>query len=372
MRDTNREVADTTRKQRKPIATGLSAILDWLEFTVWSLTLPEVIEQLLQLTPTDFRHTGAGAYGYRDKYALLQNEHVTILTNGRDDQGVHVCLSGQGCAYLLQRVSIQTLTDRVLRAGGQFSRVDLALDDKESAWYTVPQLIRHAQHKEIICAWREINWDHAISASKADLTKEIVYMGSARSDLSLKIYNKTLEQQKKPLSPEEGAALPASWTRWEFTCRRKKAQALMLELADNHFALGQTFAALLHGAMRIAKANPADSNRGRWATRQKWIAFIGETQPLKLTVSKPKATIQRSVNWLVKQVIPTLAGVLQTADGPAKVFDLLAESDQSMPAHINAMVQDYNAQLDESVLYYPVRKQHLDYVKQILARCLAV
>ena len=51
--------------------------------------------------------------------------------------------------------------------------------------------------------------------------KEVVYLGSLKSDFSLRMYNKTLEQRKALLDKEAIAALPERWVRWEFTCRRK-------------------------------------------------------------------------------------------------------------------------------------------------------
>ena len=112
---TNSRVDDTMQQSSNGGVLGLTAILDWLEFTFHSLSFRTIVEEVLELSLEDFIHTGTGSYGYRDKYVLAQNHHISILANGTEQQGTHVILSGQGCQYLLARLSVATLIHNVLR-----------------------------------------------------------------------------------------------------------------------------------------------------------------------------------------------------------------------------------------------------------------
>lgn len=367
---TNSRVDDTMQQSSNGGVLGLTAILDWLEFTFHSLSFRTIVEEVLELSLENFIHTGTGSYGYRDKYVLAQNHHISILANGTEQQGTHVILSGQGCQYLLTRLSVATLIHNVLRFDGQFSRVDLALDDRDSAWYTVPQLIQHARRSEIICKWREFSIDTGLSSRSSATTKEILYLGTARSDLSLRIYNKTLEQRKHLLDKDAIAALPPQWTRWEFVCRRRKAQAVILELLRRDFALDAVFADLLAGSMRIARANVTDSNRGRWATRKKWLNFVGQAQALRLTVPDLPNSIKRKTSWLQKQVMPTLAGLMQTKDGFARLLEMLAAAHEIIPVSLWAMVNEYNEQVkDDDSVRNVVTERYVEYVLELLRHC---
>lgn len=142
MRYTNRQVANTEEMAQSYTVADFAVFIDWLEFTVCGLSLAAVLEDILGLSMNQIIHTGGGNYGYRDKYVFAQNKHVVLLAGGSEQHGVHVQLSGQGCACLFQSIAVSTLMERVLKYDGHFTRMDLALDDKACAWYSVPQLVQ--------------------------------------------------------------------------------------------------------------------------------------------------------------------------------------------------------------------------------------
>ena len=129
MTHTNRQVTNTDPSARMQSAADFAISFDWLEFTICDSSLTAVFEQVLQLPAGQFMHTGPGNYGYRDKHVHVHNKYVVVLSGGTAQQGIHVQLSGQGCAYLLNHLPVQQLIHNVLQANGRFTRVDLALDD---------------------------------------------------------------------------------------------------------------------------------------------------------------------------------------------------------------------------------------------------
>ncbi len=371
MTHTNRQVTNTDPSARMQSAADFAISFDWLEFTICDSSLTAVFEQVLQLPAGQFMHTGPGNYGYLDKHVHVHNKYVVVLSGGTAEQGIHVQLSGQGCAYLLNHLPVQQLIHNVLQANGRFTRVDLALDDKECVWYSIQQLLRHIRSKEIVSRWKEVTTDISQLLHNNAACKEIIYFGSSRSDFSLRIYNKTLEQRKSLITPEDIAALPSHWVRWEFTCRRKRAQALIQEIMTQQFAMGQVFADLLCGSMRIVRSDGTDSNRSRWPNRHKWQKFIGAAQPLRLYVPAQQNNLTRTAAWLKKYIVPTLAALLETKDGFARLLDMLSDGKHMVKKHQWVQVAAYNERVknDDTILNV-VQSDSMDYTVSLLDKLL--
>ncbi len=371
MRDTNRGVVHTQPNGKQRSAADFAVSIDWLEFTVCGVDRDVVAEQILQLPASQFVHTGGGNYGYREKYVLAQCKHIVLLTDGTDAQGIHVILSGQGCAYLLQSISARQLLENVLAYEGHFTRIDLALDDKECVWYSVPQLIRYIGRRELVSRWKEVSVDTSKALHNGEARKEVVYLGSLKSDFSLRVYNKTLEQRKALLDKEAIAALPERWVRWEFTCRRRQAQQLALELLERDFALGEVFADLLCGSMRLVCSDGNDRNRSRWPMREKWRKFIGAARPLRLYVPPVEKDLQRTKGWLKKYVAPTVAAMMQSKDGVARFLEMLAEGQFVVKPQQWARIADYNRQVQhDTAVQNVVRHSCVPYVQQLLEKII--
>ena len=262
----NKGVTATSQSLANAGASRAEVLLDWVAFTIWEYSMQEVAEQILCLPAEDFLHTELYMRGFRDSYKFTQCSGITIATNGLPEQGIHVTITGQGCALLFSNMSPAVFVQNVLEHQGRFSRVDLAMDDYDSIWYTVPHLVKYLQRDELICRWKTYTIHQGGSIGNKQNKQEALYLGSAKSDFYLKIYNKTLEQQQKLIDTEAVENLPAHWTRWEFCCRNKQAQTLMESLLEYDFRLGEVFAGLLKNSMRICKANN-DTNRWRWPIR---------------------------------------------------------------------------------------------------------
>ena len=366
---TNSGVERTATKGKKTDIADFAIILDWLSFTIFGHSLQVVLEDVLGFGRDDFFHAGAGSYGYREKYVLKENPYVTVFTDGREDQGIHVQISGQGCQFMLRRLQTELFTN-VLEYDGQFTRVDLALDDREARWYTIPQLMGHIRRQEIVSCWKKAEVDTGLGLSRGELQKQVIYLGSPRSDFSLCIYNKTLEQKSSGrLTPQELEQLPQGWIRWEITCRHRRAQSLVEKLLERGMA-GEVFAGLLRGAMRIVRRNELDSNRRRWPEREKWWQFVGQAEPLVLYVPPVEQALKRKVKWLQNQVAPTLAALCQMKNGTALVFEAIAMGQSFIKAPLARQVEVYNQQVkDDASVRNLVRRPYADYVLELLRNC---
>ena len=212
----NKGVTATCQTPANADAPRVRVLLDWVSFTVWEQTVQEVAEAILCLPAEDFLHTELNIRGFRDNYEFIKNKGISIATNGLPEQGIHVTITGQGCSFLFSYMTPEQFITNVLAHHGRFSRVDLAFDDYDSVWYMVPQLIKYLKRDELICRWKTYTIHQGGSISSKQNKQEALYLGSAKSDFCLKIYNKTLEQKQKYIDAEALAHLPEQWTRWEF------------------------------------------------------------------------------------------------------------------------------------------------------------
>ena len=366
---TNRGVTFTCQSPANPDTPTTKVLLDWVSFTIWGKSVQEVAEDILCLPAENFLHTELYTRGFRDSYEFTQSKGITIATNGLPEQGVHVTVTGQGCSFLFTQIAPQIFVQNVLEHQGKFSRVDLAMDDYESVWYTVPSLIKYMQKDELICRWKTYTIHQGGSISGKQQHQEALYLGSAKSDFCLKIYNKTLEQNTKLIAPEALAQLPSQWTRWEFCTRGKQAHAMMQTILEHEFRLGEVFAGLLNENMRICRVSQ-DKNKWRRPPRQKWTAFIGAVEPLSLHVEKPDCTMERKRAWLRNQVGPTLAAVLKTKDGFAYLLETAAKADASLDGRTEKMVEAYNELVqDDETVKNLVHKSCVPYVLELQDRC---
>lgn len=280
---------------------------DWLEFTIKTDDWKLVIIDILDLDPAEFTLLETGGRGY--KQSLLWNMgNVRIFFDGNADMGVHVSMSGDGCRAYLSKYNPRLLILRIRQYNGTFSRIDCAIDDVGAQYFTVQDIINHTLDNEIISKWRNVSVKQEFGIAGLDKTSDIIYFGSMQSDTFLRVYDKRLEQQTK------GIECTSDWVRWEVIYRDKKANALIEQLITYDFNLGAVVVGVLSYYLRILEKNPLDSNRSRWNTLKQWEAFIDGVSALRLAVIKSQRTIETIKNWLTKQVMPSLAAVLE-ADG---------------------------------------------------------
>ncbi len=65
---------------------------------------------------------------------------------------------------------------------------------------------------------------------------------------------------------------------------------------------------------------PDDSNRSRCSSHPLWEKFVGMVGKLHLYVKASQKTIEEKKRWLIRQCLPTIAGVI-IADGGS--FDII-------------------------------------------------
>jgi len=129
------------------------------------------------------------------------------------------------------------------------------------------------------------------------------------------------------------------------------------------------FAGLLNDSMRISKSD-GSKNRSRWPMQKKWKRFVGAVTPLRLQVEKKRSTMDSKKRWLEQQVSPTLAALLQTKDGFARVLEMAAKADISLNQKFVHLVEEYNESVkDDDSVKNMVHKSCVPYVLDLTDRC---
>ncbi len=308
----------------------LTTQFDWLEFTVKGVTSEQVIHDLLGLQLGDFNRLKRGRFGYNTQfkwdqghlYVLFNTTGETdsdgqLLENPDDSMGIHVLLTGTGCTAYGNIRSIHSLIMFVI--GGvkdhNFSRIDLAVDDKRESLLAFSRIYQHACEGSYTSRWSK--WDEVMShrSTNNEFIGRTMYFGSQRSDIFCRIYDKALEQRRAHPDDKD---IPEEWTRMEIVYKKERANLLAEHLTKTAL-IGTVIRETLNNYLRFTELG-TDSNKSRWKTAAWWNTFIAEAGKLQLTVPKSERSIEDMKDWVEKQISPTLAAIVTAHDGEVTWF----------------------------------------------------
>lgn len=312
--------------------TGQRILIDWFAFT---LPHDEDIFTILNIPAQDFVPIETKAMGYTCMYL---HGNIKVYTSEREDMGVHCELSGSACReyeFFFGNHWMQ-LIKRIKENRGQFSRIDLAVDDFDGI-FTLDQIQEKIQKAEITSYFRKGRILEEYNLAAKDNLGKTIYFGSPQSRIRIRLYDKAIEQLLKEQSSREADAIrqeakdkvPAQerklnkqerdiqyrqerlnhkqiWNRTEIQSRDERANAI----ADYILAgleLGPVVFGILKNYLNFVEPSGTDSNKSRWQGSSFWQKFLGEVEKLKLTTQKLQRTLKRIKDWIIKQVAPSLA-----------------------------------------------------------------
>lgn len=312
---------------------SLTASIDWIAFT--SVIIPDVKEMIefLGYSESDFVLMPKGSNGYRKSYRL-NGYPVTILSDGNDDMGIHVVISGSAIPDVLHhfKKSITAVTPfgteavalsdfdntvmveflQQIRSVGWFTRLDMAVDDIGACFFSVEDLRAYLDRQEIVSkfrTWRDV-YESTFSSEK---TGHTLYFGSRQSEVMLRVYDKQLEQKQK----DNEASEPEPWIRWEFELKNRRADiAADILIGNKH--IGEIIMGILNNYIHIIV--PDDSNRSRCSLNPLWEKFVGAVEKLSLFVKAAEKSIRDKKRWLIRQCLPTIAGVIISDGGSMDII----------------------------------------------------
>lgn len=309
----NMGVARTEEQRKNPASNKVlkenNCLFDWMSFTLKkNVSVSYIITYLLKMNIDDFIAVDRGNYGYKNQ---MVNGNIRIYTDGNKDMGIHVQMTGQGCRQAEESLKGDwlTLINSIKLAEGEFSRCDIAVDDKEGL-LDIDVIYKKTLKKEYVS--RFTSWDqHTSCKNDSDIYGKSVYFGSATSAMRIRIYDKAVEQEVED-----------HWIRVELQLRDERAN-IALELYLQGKTIGAIVTGVLKNYLRFVEPDKDDSNKRRWKESKFWEKFINAAELLKLTSGQKKATLEDIYKWISKSVAPSLALLVRSSEGEMGIIQNL-------------------------------------------------
>ena len=227
-------------------------IYDWLSVTS-KIHSPFDFVVLLGMSGVTWEET-KGAHGYRDR---LYYNGISVHYNGREDMGVWLEMSGQGCRAFetYGNGDFENLFAEVKEnpQDMHLTRLDVAFDDHDGIL-----------DMDVICqdtlAGNFVSpstyWE-VIQSSKG----QCVMIGAPSSSVLIRIYDKARERGLTDGKP---------WTRVELQLRNDRARMF----TALPYSFGEKWCGVLLNYLRYVVPNPEDSNKSRWETADYWLDLL--------------------------------------------------------------------------------------------------
>lgn len=253
-------------------------LYDWLSFTSKTHT-PEDLIAALGLSSCPWQEI-KGAHGYRDrKYFSC----ISIHYNGREDMGVWVEMSGQGCRTFetLSRVGWDALFSFIDTNHLKITRLDVAFDD-HSGILNIRDIVEDTQEGNFVS--KSDYWETVLSSKGST-----VQIGSPQSKVLVRIYDKARERRCS-----EGT----HWVRVEIQLRDDRA----IQFTKIPMSIGEAFSGVLLNYLRYVIPDDTDTNKWRWMMRPYWINMLEVVTPISIyTAPGMDYNIDRCREYVVNQ-----------------------------------------------------------------------
>lgn len=320
---------------KESVANGLATSLDWIAFTIQegkTTTFTTVVE-LLGFQQEDFIKAKTGRFGYKSRYVLNTGGHMEILCNGcNEDMGVHVIVPGGAVSDLLtawkEKRKIETpfgeegmeveeldytvLLDllNMLSSKVKFTRIDLAIDNIGDLYYSCDEVYQKLEDKLFTSRFRSYSRTAPAKLKDGEKEGDTINLGKRSSDISLRIYDKKLEQKAR-----HGIEFPKPWVRWELELKNDRANMAVKKILEYN-DLSFVCLGILNNYLHLTTVNA----EGKEVTDPKWDAFINQKQRIRLYVPSSPKTIKDLEVWVDKQVGAAIAAIIESYGGKYDFF----------------------------------------------------
>ena len=286
----------------------LFLLFDYVRIRFPTLDIQHIIKDVLKLNIKYMLHEDFGFYSYTEHYYLGD---IFVFTSADEEKGVLLELKGKGCrqfeSYLVaqERSWYDFLMDALLE-GGVMKRLDLAINDRAGI-PDIPELTEKCNREECVSVFRSFK-----SYASGELIKKLeqdkagmghtLYIGSLKSEVYFCCYEKNYEQYAKLGIPVSEAPIK---NRFEIRLKNERAYYAVRDLLT-HYDAERTAFSIINRYIRFVDMEE-DKHREDWKLNDRWAWFIGKgREPLKLTTQPEPYTLSRTLNWIARQVAPTL------------------------------------------------------------------
>lgn len=264
-----------------------------------------------------------GAPGYQDR---LYYNGISIHYNGREDMGIWLEMSGQGCRTFESHGSgcYEDLFAEVLMDPEQvhLTRLDIAFDDHTDV-LDIDQICEDTEEQEYVSRFK--GWQVVRSDGGNSVT-----LGSRSSEILIRIYDKAAER-----GYDDGR----HWVRCELQLRRDRALAYV----NQQGSAGEVFKGVLLNYLRYVEADGFDTNKWRWPLKPYWDNLCGSAQRIQL-YTKPgvEYNMLNLENFVFEQAGNAIA-TYQTIYGVEKFQERLKQRGTQLNAKYTKLIRDTQA-----------------------------
>lgn len=258
-------------------------LIDWFTGTSNFDSVNDFIELLGMSDPSiawEYKEAYMNGYPFRQSFGGIH-----ILYGGREDMGVCLTMSGQGCRSFESygHGDWFGLLAHFLESGCNITRFDLAYDDHTGVLPLDQMLDDTIDH----CYVSKSRFWQVVQGS----TGTTIYHGSPQSKIRFRIYDKALER---------GLLDGTHWVRLEMQLRDKNASAMITEILTD-LNVGRCFLGVLRNYLTY-RVPSEDSNRSRWPIADYWQQLIDGVSIVRLwTAPGVDYNIFRLQRFLVDQ-----------------------------------------------------------------------
>ena len=157
--------------------------------------------------------------------------------------------------------------------------------------------------------------------------RETLYLGSSKSHVLFRIYNKAQE-----------VGIAGDWIRFEIQLRDKRAQEAV-RLFDSAPSVGTIAAGIINTYFAIINAD--DANVSRCTLQSWWAEWLQSTEKIRLSTEKAEKFVADTMDFIKRQYAPSLAMIKQHLGAlPFKAFvgELLEDGQGRMSAKHERML----------------------------------
>ncbi len=243
--------------------------IDWFEFTLFEHNYFDVICILgLDYDGIEFID-GYGQNGYN--YSIHFN-NITILFGNRDDMGVHVRMTGDGCRNFekYSKIGFDNLI-KVIFALSKFdqakmSRIDIAYDDFEGL-IDIDACVSDVREGNVVSRFRKGSIIESFNFNNEKKTFKTLNCGRQGSNIWITIYDKLAERRSKDIVPDCDY-----WVRCEIKMRHNNADRF-IQLLNEGKPMIELYFLVLNNYIRFVVPSDSDTNKWRWAVAPHWDRF---------------------------------------------------------------------------------------------------
>ena len=284
----------------------LTMLFDYVRIRFPTTDIDYVIKNILRIKKEYMLCLDYAFYSYSYQYVFGD---ITVMYSPDILKGCLLELKGKGCrqyeSFLLaQHRSWFDFFNDILSQNGVIKRLDLAINDK-AGLLDIEYLADKCKKEECISVFRSFkNYKSGELVQRDEETGmgNTLYIGSLKSEVYFCIYEKDYEQYVKTGIKREESEVK---NRFEIRLKNERAYLALLDLMENE-DIGSTIFSIINRYIRFVDRQD-DKNRNEWKTSKQWEEFLGANKrSLRLTVNPEPYSFDKTLNWLSRQVAPTL------------------------------------------------------------------